>query len=295
MPRPQPLQNLTSDQAYTSNYDFQALTPRTPHSRAGRAEEAREGYTGAEYELEVIPGLGDRAYDNPYGDLQQEPLLASSASASFPHRRRTFEDSERERKWKRIELSWSLILSRLPLALWGSTALALLFMIVLSISKPESLRKAVGASKPLESSLEKDPGINAPEPTNDVTVAMSPADSTPTKTAKVISYASYTSFPLEPSQYFVECGNYAASLDRIVGGYWYVPEEGSADVKHKDESVEYQKTKTHTHLPEMEEKRICSSSITYMLDGYVGLVADLALMSQTAALARKVSVYGRHY
>lgn len=283
MPRPQPLQNLT-DRPYTSNYDYQQLTPRTPHSRAGRAEEAR-GTIGPEvdYELEVIPGLGDRAYDNPYGDLQQEPLLASSASASFPHRRRTFEDSERERKWKRAELSWSPVLSRLPIAIWGATAVTLLFLIVMSISKPEVLQKVVGASKPSATAAEKE---DIPLDTQDPSPAI---ETTPSRTAVTISYASYTSFPLQPSQYFDECSKYTASLTRVVGGYWYEPEEGSADVVHKDESAEYQKTQTHTHLPEMEEKRICSSSVTYMLDGYVGLTADLALMSQAAALAREVS------
>jgi len=45
---------------------------------------------------------------------------------------------------------------------------------------------------------------------------------------------------------------------------------GALDVKH------------HT------DKSICSSTITYMLDGTVGLSADLALLSQAAALAREV-------
>lgn len=34
--------------------------------------------------------------------------------------------------------------------------------------------------------------------------------------------------------------------------------------------------------------KICASTMTYMLDGKVGLMADLALMAQVAALAREV-------
>ncbi|KAI0067980.1 hypothetical protein BV25DRAFT_1818329 [Artomyces pyxidatus] len=41
-------------------------------------------------------------------------------------------------------------------------------------------------------------------------------------------------------------------------------------------------------LPEGERTQICSKTITYMLDGHVGLLADLALMAQVAGLAREV-------
>ena len=34
---------------------------------------------------------------------------------------------------------------------------------------------------------------------------------------------------------------------------------------------------------------VCTSTITYMFDGTVGLLADLALVAQAAALAREVS------
>ncbi len=55
------------------------------------------------------------------------------------------------------------------------------------------------------------------------------------------------------------------------------------DVVHHDE-LHNQKT----HLPEAETKKVCRSSITYLLDGRVGLAADIALMAQAAALAREV-------
>jgi hypothetical protein len=43
------------------------------------------------------------------------------------------------------------------------------------------------------------------------------------------------------------------------------------------------------HTVANEPSLICSSTITYMLDGTVGLTADLALMAQAAALAREVN------
>ena len=47
---------------------------------------------------------------------------------------------------------------------------------------------------------------------------------------------------------------------------------GPSDVEHK------------------EAKDVCTSTITYMMDGDVGLFADLALLAQAAALARDVSI-----
>jgi hypothetical protein len=43
------------------------------------------------------------------------------------------------------------------------------------------------------------------------------------------------------------------------------------------------------HEHDIGEGGVCSSTITYMLDGTVGLFYDLALIAQTAALAREVS------
>lgn len=57
---------------------------------------------------------------------------------------------------------------------------------------------------------------------------------------------------------------------------------GPLDVLHHDEAPDYQ-------LPE-GETAVCSATITYMLDGSVGLLADLALMAQVAALAREVYI-----
>ena len=64
------------------------------------------------------------------------------------------------------------------------------------------------------------------------------------------------------------------------GEYWQSL-HGEMDVEHHDDNTDY-------HLPEGERTKVCSKTITYMLDGHVGLAADLALMAQAAAMAREV-------
>jgi hypothetical protein len=53
---------------------------------------------------------------------------------------------------------------------------------------------------------------------------------------------------------------------------------GVLDVAHHDDNK----------VAQGQRMAVCTSTITYMLDGEVGLLADLALMAQTAALAREV-------
>ena len=53
------------------------------------------------------------------------------------------------------------------------------------------------------------------------------------------------------------------------------------DVAHHDDVTDYR-------LPEGEITKVCSKTITYQLDGTVGIAADLALMAQVAGLAREV-------
>lgn len=97
---------------------------------------------------------------------------------------------------------------------------------------------------------------------------------------KVLSYENYTKFPLLPSQYRAECAKLHQGY-MSHGDYWDVPVNGILDVVHHDDMRDY-------HLPEGERTAVCKNTITYMLDGKVGLLADLALMAQVAALAREV-------
>jgi len=58
------------------------------------------------------------------------------------------------------------------------------------------------------------------------------------------------------------------------GSYWSTEAPSATlDVEHRNEAG------------------TCSSTITYMLDGYAGLAADLSLLAQVSALARMVSIH----
>ncbi|KAH8110708.1 hypothetical protein DFH11DRAFT_1730151 [Phellopilus nigrolimitatus] len=242
MPRPNPLQNISS--AYSSTRDYQSLTPRTPHSRAGRAEEARHGLDitkeeeeDYELELELALARDGNPYGSPLTQQQHEPLLASSASGSFPHHgaRSSHVDQGKAKSSMKAEggLSWDLVLARIPLVTGLATALLLLVFIILSVEKPESLHAYFGAAD-LDAVLEGE------------------LHATPTAEESAPGVVAMMKGPM--------------------GTYWHVPPEGPADVAHSD-------SKGHSG--------ICTSSITYMLDGQVGLAADLALMAQAAGLARE--------
>ncbi|KZT43870.1 hypothetical protein SISSUDRAFT_977592 [Sistotremastrum suecicum HHB10207 ss-3] len=76
-------------------------------------------------------------------------------------------------------------------------------------------------------------------------------------------------FPLEPLQYAAECWK-MHQKPAPHPPYWEAGEHGVMDVAH-----------------DTSNPNVCSSTITYQLDGYVGLFADLALIAQVAALARE--------
>ena len=230
------------------------LTPRTPHSRAGRAEEAL-----TEFELEQYGDRDDRAHTL---QQQSEPLLASSTGDSFPpsgYRARgdddpktrwTSRDSRHVIRW--LIANWGLI--------FGSILALVLFIVaVLSYKGPDVLLSAVGAS-PSPIPTPKQDAVS-PHPEN------------------IISYANYTRFPLDPLEYKTECHKL---MGEVMGAmeFW----SGEEDVVHHDEV-----DPGPYPAPEGLPTRICSKTITYMLDGHVGLLADLALMAQAATLAREVS------
>lgn len=89
------------------------------------------------------------------------------------------------------------------------------------------------------------------------------------KGANLISYENYTSFPLTPAQYGDHCAKLTGGFMKL-GGFW----DPGPDVAH----------------PTTSDRDVCESSITYMLDGTVGLLADLNLMAQVAGLAREVCI-----
>ena len=262
MTRPSQLRFASSFSGFHSQ--DQVLTPRTPHSRAGRAEEARPP---DETELD------DYEYQH-----QSEPLLTSSASDAFPHRQPPREHKSNARNGI-SNLNWPLILYRAPLIVGLITALFLLFLIIMSVEKPETLHSYL--HDPVPSHNDQKPAIE--------TTASLPSGS-PTTTIQEngpemlmpykISYSQYSELPLKPLEYREECSKYLASMKGPMGTYWHTPDSGSVDVEHVDD-----KQTDRTGVDGVV--KTCSSTITYMLDGMVGLAADLALLAQVAGLARE--------
>ncbi|TFK86923.1 hypothetical protein K466DRAFT_586796 [Polyporus arcularius HHB13444] len=244
-----------------------ALTPRTPHSRAGRAE---EGFT----ELELETYQDDEGKD--YRNEQAQPLLSGG------YRSRGDEQDVRTRDSDaRLVKSWAQsALSHAPLISGTILAMTLFALIVVSVTRPGTLEAALLSSDTVAEVLEKvtsasDPAVSshapAPVPSQSTTL-----DDMPARTH--ISYENYTHFPLTGNEYRDEC--YKMTKFMHHGDYWDEPHMGPGDVQHHDDSTDY-------HLPEGMPTKVCTSTITYMLDGHVGLTADLALMAQAAAFARE--------
>jgi len=167
-------------------------------------------------------------------------------------------------------LTLQLILSRLPLVLGGLVAIFLLIMIWIAIQEPATLEEYIGVNGTLSTPAAAKNGTNTTIP------AVTSTPATKLDKTHIISYENYTRFPLLGTEYREECeklnGGFMAH-----GDYWNPPMHGLLDVPHvPSDNLQGEATK------------ICSSSITYQLDGNVGLLADLALMAQAAALAREV-------
>ena len=259
MPPPRPLTNVAP-----GHYDpDQQLTPRTPHS-GSRTSRAEQGFA----KLQIVEEAND-AEDG--GDtFQSAPLLASSSSARFS--RRNNQQPPTRTKFNgqtilgRSAVILSTTISRLPLVAGIITAGILLLLTVLSFTRREALHKYVGAKAP---NITSTPGSKA-GPTNSPPKPLQQEHG-----VRLLSYENYTTFPLLPLQYLAECKKLNSGYMRH-GDYWDISIMGAIDTAHHDPSATGGKA------------RVCSSSITYMLDGTVGLTADLALMAQAAALAREV-------
>lgn len=263
MPRPRPLTNVPPGY-YDPN---QQLTPRTPHS-GSRTSRAEQGFA----KLQIVEG-NDPEDDDHHDTFQSAPLLASSSSARFSSRNtqqpRTSTKSHGHKVLIQSAVVLSTALSRLPLVLGIFTAGILLLLAVLSFTRPEALHKYVGAKAPdlTVSSIKAEPSTS---PASPVQQENEPVD------VHLLSYENYTTFPLHPPQYLAECTKLNTGY-MAHGDYWDISLNGATDVAHHEPSATGGKS------------MICSSTITYMLDGTVGLTADLALMAQAAALAREVS------
>jgi hypothetical protein len=252
MPRPRPRQ-LTN--MAPGHYDpDQQLTPRTPHS-GSRTSRAEQGFA----KLQIVEA--NDAEDDGSDTFQSAPLLVSSSSARFSRRNTqqppTSAKINGHKILNRSVAILSTAISRLPLVAGILTAGILLLLTVLSFTRREALHKYVGAKAP------------------NITVSTSGSKVGQEHGVHLLSYENYTTFPLYPLQYLAECKKLNTGYMRH-GDYWDISVTGVIDTAHHDPSATG------------GNSRVCSSSITYMLDGTVGLTADLALMAQAAALAREV-------
>ncbi|KAI1793080.1 hypothetical protein LXA43DRAFT_1127471 [Ganoderma leucocontextum] len=257
-----------------SHSDYRVLTPRTPHSRAGRAE---EGFTG----VELQAFQDDERNDWRTQQQQQSQPLLSSGYRSRGDDSPAAKDADRPSVKYWIQYA----VNKLPLAGGSIVAFFLLAFIVVSITKPGKLESAF-LQVPGDFLETTNPNLAAPTSKRPTPSASEPQPTPPTSASghseprpQLISYANYTSFPLSGNEYRAECNKLMGGFMRH-GEYWEPPHGGSMDVEHHDDNTNY-------HLPEGELTKVCSKSITYLLDGHVGLVADLALMAQTAAFARE--------
>ena len=257
--------------------DYHSITPRTPHSRAGRAEEAV---------TDVDLNDNDHSEFAAWRQQQAEPLLRSSASDSFSAGYRSRGDDYDEKRsysaWSK-HISWKSIAYNVPLVAGILASGFLLYLIALSFWSPGKLEEFVGYSGT--------PSVTA-QVVDDLAATVTPAPTpsyieTNPPPGHLISYENYTKFPLTGSQYEQECYKMMGGKFMHHRGYWIPNEHGIMDVPHHDDITDY-------HLPEGERTTVCSKTITYQLDGHVGLVADLALMAQAAALAREVSPWLFH-
>jgi len=263
MPRPSPLENLATGRPRLSGSDYRSLTPRTPHSRSGRAEEALD-----DIELE------NYADDQETDQHQSEPLLASSTSASFPPSGiRSRGDDYDLSYWKGtrvFQLAFASFTKHIPLVIGIVVAFILFVMIVISFRRPEVLLRVIGETNRTINDTSQQEDLSMPS----VSLRPNPLD------PYLITYDNYTNFPLLATEYLAECNKLMGGFMHH-GAYWANKQK---DVPHREQIDEH-------GLPEGFRNAICNSTITYMLSGSVGLLADLALMSQVAALAREVRVH----
>jgi len=228
--------------------------------RPGRAE---EGYT--EIELVQVTDY-DHDHEEP-NEQQTTALLSSFANDNSPpsgHRSHVDQSGVGTRISRVKDKSMlRTVLSRLPLIAGVLLAGFLLALAILSFRSPASLPRFFGVSVTNEASLDSTKG----NPKN------------PSPPHNVLSYENYTTFPLLPSEYRSECYKLHTGY-MSHGEYWEAHQTGKLDVVHHNGKHDHQ-------LAEGQPTAVCTSTITYMLDGEVGLLADLALMAQAAALARE--------
>lgn len=236
------------------------LTPRTPRSKAGKPVTSFDD----QIRQKDANDNGEEMDEVDMLYAQSYPLLRSSASATYPPEQlqQPRRSSSPPRHPKQYDPDSSIgkfkqFMDILPLALGAMGAVGLLAMILLSVHKPDVLKNYILKNTTQVAENKEQVVQNTGQWTGG------------------IDYSNHSVFPLEGFEYEQECWNLQQSHGMSHGDYW-MPMRGAEelDVPHEDA---------------VGEGGVCSSTITYMLDANVGLFYDLALIAQTAALAREVS------
>jgi hypothetical protein len=262
MPRPAPLAIFHN--GHQTRTEYQSLTPRTPHSRHGHTDTSRTSI-----ELEST-NADDVTEEIDHAGSQRVPLLGVHSDVELRDNPYFNWESSRSSHHRAVRL----VLTSFPL--WGGILLAgfLLFLVFISLKRPHTLPNATGAKNETEAAQY--------EPTLAQSNVSAGTD-THDEDENFISYENYTQFPLLPTEYRNECAKMYTGYMHGHGTYWAPMAGMPTDVPHP----EPEDTGVHYPVAEDETIAVCSSTITYMLDGHVGLMADLALMAQVAALARE--------
>jgi len=201
------------------------------------------------------PSLTPRTPRFNLEENQDEPLLQSSASETFPQQADADDTSTHHGKRKPLKprhLHAAIELIRqIPPVL---VALLIALLVIIAVLYRRNPKLLLGEPSP--PTLQYSQGLEEPEPEPEP------------ESKALIDYSGYSTFPLSPLQYAAECWKMHQGPVRHQG-YWDVPESGIMDVNHAASS------------------EICSSTITYQLDSHSGLFAQLALLAQVAALARE--------
>ncbi|KAJ3934743.1 MAG: hypothetical protein NXY57DRAFT_914158 [Lentinula lateritia] len=249
--RPRPLTNLDDTRDPSSSSSPLASASAYEHqSLTPRTPRSRAGFGGYE-EAE----LGER--NRQHDDDDEEDVRSSAAPLLHP----SVGNDNNDGLWRKDvqsflgldKVSPDMIAERLPVVAGCLIAGLLLFFALVAFRSPGTLEYYIGATVPSEANF-----------------TTSPTSVSPEDPSLLISYANYTSFPLLPTEYVSEC-------------YKVYPEGRMKPTKYWGEDGVPTKDVTHHERPE----GTCSSTITYMLDGRIGLASDLALIAQIAALARE--------
>ncbi|KZT56131.1 hypothetical protein CALCODRAFT_330657 [Calocera cornea HHB12733] len=161
----------------------------------------------------------------------------------------------------------SRILHYFPLATASLCGIMLLVLTIISYRRPDVIYWIIGHEDWYLSNADNNTSVGEAAPVVHTHTGTVEQPQHP-NAGLVIDYSNYTSFPLTTMEYAAECWKLHQKPHKH-GAFWAPGNHGVHDVLHT------------------ESPNVCSSSITYMLDGEIGLAADLALIAQIAGLARE--------